>query len=377
MNSIELLPEKSLCAECGRRFNPADLLSFDKLCVCGECKDVFFQRVRERGIRGAVKTAFQYGGFWIRFAARVIDGLIISAVFFVLMFLWVAVLEGSMPRPGEVPNLRVAAKIWAGLALIYFFSTAFFVVYEAWFLAKRQGTPGKLALGLRVTRSDGENLTSGRSTGRAFAYLLSSLMPLAIGLVIAAFDEEKRALHDHICDTRVVRHRPVSSSANALSPGDQGPPISPQLVVAEEAGCFFHPLRVAIHTCSRCGRFLCPLCRISWTGEDLCVPCVEFASRGNDSDQFASSRFHFDSLALALSTLGILTGFFSLVTAPLALGLSLFTFRKQSSVVPRSRIRFFVAIFFSLATITGWIILLTYAFRRAGQIALPLPTQLL
>ncbi|MND07279.1 RDD family protein [compost metagenome] len=53
-------------------------------------------------------------------------------------------------------------------------------------------------------RADGSAVTTGRAAGRYFATLLSSLT-LLIGFVIAAFDEQKRALHDHVADTRVIR----------------------------------------------------------------------------------------------------------------------------------------------------------------------------
>jgi uncharacterized RDD family membrane protein YckC len=57
-----------------------------------------------------------------------------------------------------------------------------------------------------VVRSNGERITTGRAAGRYFAYLLSAFT-LAIGFIIAAFDPEKRAMHDRICDTRVIRTR--------------------------------------------------------------------------------------------------------------------------------------------------------------------------
>jgi len=73
-----------------------------------------------------------------------------------------------------------------------------------YFLGKFSATPGKMALGLKVLRADGEMITYPRALGRFFAEFLSSVI-LAIGYIMAAFDEEKRALHDRICDTRVVR----------------------------------------------------------------------------------------------------------------------------------------------------------------------------
>jgi uncharacterized RDD family membrane protein YckC len=60
-----------------------------------------------------------------------------------------------------------------------------------------------MIFGLQVVRPTGEGLTWGRAVARVFGRWLSSLTFL-IGYIIAAFDSEKRALHDFLCDTRVV-----------------------------------------------------------------------------------------------------------------------------------------------------------------------------
>ena len=59
---------------------------------------------------------------------------------------------------------------------------------------------------VEVVVADGGRVLWGRATGRYFATFLSGLT-LLIGYVIAAFDEEKRALHDHVCNARVVHVR--------------------------------------------------------------------------------------------------------------------------------------------------------------------------
>jgi len=137
-------------------------------------------------------------------------------------------------------------------------------------------------------------------------------------------------------------------------------------VLAGEAACFFHPDRVAAVSCSRCGRFLCPFCRIRWAGEHVCTACLEAANRNGKAAALASSRFHFDSLALAMSTLPILTWIFSMLTAPFALGFALFTWRRECSIVPRSKLRFLAAVLFSLLTIAGWVAFWIYVARRNG-----------
>jgi hypothetical protein len=137
-----------------------------------------------------------------------------------------------------------------------------------------------------------------------------------------------------------------------------------EAAIADESTCFFHADRVAAFACSRCGRFLCPLCRIEWLSEDLCPSCLEAAGTGKQADTLASTRFHFDSLALAMSTLPLLSGFPSILTAPVALGFALFTFRKQCSIAPRTKLRFLLSMLFSIATMAGWTMFFVYAFRR-------------
>jgi uncharacterized RDD family membrane protein YckC len=53
-------------------------------------------------------------------------------------------------------------------------------------------------------RADGGRLGGWRAFARYWAEQVTGLTFFA-GYVMAAFDEEKRALHDFICDTRVVR----------------------------------------------------------------------------------------------------------------------------------------------------------------------------
>jgi uncharacterized RDD family membrane protein YckC len=80
------------------------------------------------------------------------------------------------------------------------------LAYDVYFLTTKGATPGKMALGLKVTRADGGPISAGLAVGRYFAKILSSLT-LCIGFIIAGFDREKRSLHDHICGTRVVYTR--------------------------------------------------------------------------------------------------------------------------------------------------------------------------
>jgi uncharacterized RDD family membrane protein YckC len=76
-------------------------------------------------------------------------------------------------------------------------------VYNTFFVGRFGATPGKMACRLRVVIPDGAHISYMRALGRNFAEWVSAIV-LAIGYIMAAFDSEKRALHDRICDTRVV-----------------------------------------------------------------------------------------------------------------------------------------------------------------------------
>ena len=173
------------CSECGREFGEDELIKFGDSTVCAECKPIFVQRLRE-GLTLAEERV--YGRFWIRAGAKIIDGIILTIAGFALGFV------GNL-FPGHGPASAILTN------LLYY---AFDIAYVTYFLGKYSATPGKMACGLKVIRPDGEKISYGRACGRFLAEFLSAII-LCIGYIMAAFDEEKRTLHDRICDTRVIR----------------------------------------------------------------------------------------------------------------------------------------------------------------------------
>ena len=180
------------CVECGRAFPADEMVHYSGVYVCAECKPIFFQRVQE-GV--ALNPDMEYGGFWIRFVAWLIDIVILAVV--QIPILIISFLEAAS-NPGEVNGLLTMLSLLANYGMP--------IAYEVFFIGKFGATPGKMALGLKVVRPTGEPITYLRALGRYFAKMLSGLI-LAIGYIMAAFDEEKRSLHDRICDTRVIRNR--------------------------------------------------------------------------------------------------------------------------------------------------------------------------
>lgn len=187
------------CSSCGKPYAPAALVPIGDHLICSNCKPAFLQSLREG--RQSIGTQL-YGGFWIRFLARMIDGILVGIVSAAIQFMVAAGIGINLSGLGG--GDREGAAVFALLALVYLIGIALNMAYEVYFLTNHGATPGKMMLNLKVTRSDGGPISAGRAVGRFFAHILSG-MTIGIGYIIAAFDDQKRALHDHLCDTRVIR----------------------------------------------------------------------------------------------------------------------------------------------------------------------------
>ncbi len=162
----------------------------------------------------AVAAGRHYGGFWIRFLARVIDGIIVGVINLIvrvpLMLMFGVGTMGMGGFSGMGRGLGGGLISGPAMAAVLGISTLIGLVlgaaYEVYFLSTYGATPGKMALGLRVIHADGGPISPMLALGRHFALWLSAFI-LMIGYVMAAFDSEKRALHDRICETRVIYSR--------------------------------------------------------------------------------------------------------------------------------------------------------------------------
>ncbi len=188
--------ETRYCGECGRPFSANELVTIGTAPICAGCKPIFLQRIREGG---QALFTMRYGGFWIRFAAVMIDGTLLGVVnFLVELPLMILV----MPKVGLTPGALSPALI--GLTAVQtLLNLAIACAYEVYFISTRGATIGKQALGLKVVRADGTGIPLSLAFGRYFAKWINTFT-LAIGYIMAGFDEQKRALHDRICETRVI-----------------------------------------------------------------------------------------------------------------------------------------------------------------------------
>jgi uncharacterized RDD family membrane protein YckC len=152
------------------------------------------------GYYGPRQDVVRYAGFWIRFLAAFVDGLITTVAGMLLGFILGGILGGVMGALGlPSQEIRLAASI-VGQVVGYVVAW----LYEALLTSSSyQGTLMKYALGLKVTDLEGNRISFGRATGRHFAKFLSALL-LLIGYIMAAFTERKQALHDMMASTVVV-----------------------------------------------------------------------------------------------------------------------------------------------------------------------------
>ncbi len=182
----------TLCPNCGASVSRGDLIIIDQVSVCPHCKEDYVQRIKE----GLTPTGqhYDYGGFWIRFGAKFVDGLITGGVQIGFNFM-----IGIVMATTQNETAAVSAYIIMQIVTI-----AFNLFYYVFFVGKYQATPGKMACGLRIITADGGRVTYLRAFGRMFAEGLSGMI-LWIGYLMCIWDDEKRCLHDRICNTRVVR----------------------------------------------------------------------------------------------------------------------------------------------------------------------------
>lgn len=142
------------------------------------------------------------------------------------------------------------------------------------------------------------------------------------------------------------------------------PNVGDPVTAEGEASCFHHPEKRAAAACDQCGRFLCGLCLLEFLGQNWCPGCLEARRRSGQLKTLDVTRTLYDNGALALAIIPLLFFPLTLITAPIAIYVSLRYWRAPGSMVPRSRVRSYAAMLLAAAEIGAWVWILFYVVQR-------------
>lgn len=133
--------------------------------------------------------AISYAGFWKRVAAWFIDVIILS----VIMYLFALIFFTNETANASV--LRGKYLFW-GIIIAWIYYT----LMES---SAKQGTIGKIFLGIKVIDLNGNRIGFGKANGRYFGKFLSSII-IGIGYIMVAFTQKKQGFHDIMAGCLVV-----------------------------------------------------------------------------------------------------------------------------------------------------------------------------
>jgi len=207
-----------LCPSCGTNVG-------DSIRVCDNCLPPTPPASGQEELKSedvhipALETV--YAGFWIRFAAVVIDGTIIGIPLRVVeLLLQKVVIEPVLSQMLSSSSAIVGGKaattsfgylifgtLLAGLASVVILCILFAFggwFYFSYFESSESGaTPGKKFCGLRVVDMNGERIDFWRASKRYWSRVISA--PLFIGYFFNIFTAKKQTLHDLISHTLVLQ----------------------------------------------------------------------------------------------------------------------------------------------------------------------------
>ena len=162
-------------------------------------------------VAGPAPAAGRYvlAGWWSRVGAAIIDGLIIGVVGVILLAIF-----GVGFASSDESDTGFGALVVAGIVSTLAFAVAA-LLYAPLMMAKTNGkTLGRMAVGNRVVRANGQPMTFGWAMLREVAIkmlLVGVANSVTFGLaglldvLWPLWDDENRALHDFLVDTRTVK----------------------------------------------------------------------------------------------------------------------------------------------------------------------------
>jgi len=150
-----------------------------------------------------------YGGFWLRVLAYFLDYLVVSLVstplFFIFLFPTIARFVQQANENRE-PSPEMIASLIGPILIFSLIVGAGQWLYDALLTSSSwQGSIGKRIVHLKVTDEAGNRISFARATGRYFARIVSFAI-MYVGVIMVAFTDKKRGLHDMMAGTLVWKY---------------------------------------------------------------------------------------------------------------------------------------------------------------------------
>jgi uncharacterized RDD family membrane protein YckC len=352
---------------------PPDALVFGPHLVPAKDKASYFQKFFE----GVPMGLQPFAGMPKRFGADLIDGILLLSINVPLIVGSIWILFDGVPDFSD-PVTR--SRMNLAYMLLQLFGYGVNLGYNTWMVGKYGATLGKMAMGIRVVRSNGDPLTYPRALGRALAEFLSAFT-FYIGYFMAFLGKERAALHDFICDTRIVEAHPSPdatmrcASCNATLPSTaeadscttcnsaftidvfpaalrQQPIPHPAEVEGDQASCFYHPNHIATHTCTYSGRYLCDLCDLSYRDHHYSAQSLWELRKQAEMTELLPERRLVDPLVSSISLIPL--------SLPVTFALAVYGFMKPGRLLGGTRMRLIVAVLISLLQVIALVLLILY-----------------
>ena len=158
-----------------------------------------------------------YASLWRRTVASIIDLLVLAVSYYLVTTLLVFVINQitadiSIHVDGMIDyeardraGYNMFALSW--YPTIFSFSLLYHTVLVS---SVKQGTFGKMAMGIIVTDMNGNKISCIKAIARFFSSLLS-ILTFGIGYLMACFTKKKQTLHDVIAGSLVLKKRRSST----------------------------------------------------------------------------------------------------------------------------------------------------------------------
>lgn len=232
-------PKDVACHGCLKLFKEEEVVLVGDQPLCKACQESFQAKgetpaaVRARPVSGMTvkKQRMEFAGFWVRLGAYAVDVFLLFLVWhFAISPVFMKIstkmltdttvpLTYNIPQDSSFEDPEQMEKMVAQMqdsmnemqsrmiVWVWTFNLVGLLIMAGYFIVLEGGpgqTIGKKALNLRVVTPEGDQIGYLKALARYVGRLVSALI-LGIGFIMIAFDGEKRALHDRMCETRVVK----------------------------------------------------------------------------------------------------------------------------------------------------------------------------